>query len=613
MMPQITIIQQTPFLKGILKRRSFKKRTTYECLILGEVSDDILQFLKEKNIKIVEPFSEKGPLQEQFLNAANDAVGYLNAHHDERLWGALDLSSKNRFTTNLTRHFEDFLSVMSVIKKEDYDELLVVNVSWVILPSIRLALKARHTGCVCIENHFQKWLEILWVSAKKICSSGYHIGKIYYRAWLSRKELRRVLRSKLQKKKPCDVIKTFIYDASFVMDGEPAYADAFFGPLVEFLKEKKDIIIFANILGNFPLSLKHIRRLSLVIVPFEYFLSWKDIICEALAAYFYRPSVKLKVPFFEYDARAIIHNELLSTGYKIQLYQLMHYRATQKLAKNVSIKNFIMTYENNPWEKMCLMALKENSPATKVIGYQHTVVPQASLNMFPSIYEKNLPRPDRILTVGEAPKNIMEKYGTYEENVIQSSCGLRFQYLFSEDAPQRKRTNRILVALEGIFDVYKLVNYVVQELKDDGRYQVTIRTHPVLPLKQFRHKLNHDPSGIAHFRISEAGAGAPLLKDDLKNNDIVIYWGSTVALEALNSGKPIIHFDTGSLLSFDPLFECPHLKWVVTKNDALSTVIEKIYSLPDEEYDRQLARAKTYLSNYFHPVSPENLQKFIGE
>ena len=73
------------------------------------------------------------------------------------------------------------------------------------------------------------------------------------------------------------------------------------------------------------------------------------------------------------------------------------------------MESFLFTYENNPWERMCMMAVKSQAPQTKVTGYQHTVVPHASANMFISSHERGrLPMPDRILTVGEAPKQIME-------------------------------------------------------------------------------------------------------------------------------------------------------------------------------------------------------------
>ena len=101
------------------------------------------------------------------------------------------------------------------------------------------------------------------------------------------------------------------------------------------------------------------------------------------------------------------------------------------------------------------------------------------------------------------------------------------------------------------------------------------------------------------------------MKDDLDESDMVIYWGSTVALEALMLGKPVINFDAGDALSYDPLFECHHLKWTVNKQTHLVEVIEKIYNMSDEEYEHQLKLAREYLGDYFYEITEERLDRFL--
>ena len=77
-------------------------------------------------------------------------------------------------------------------------------------------------------------------------------------------------------------------------------------------------------------------------------------------------------------------------------------------------------------------------------------------------------------------------------------------------------------------------------------------------------------------------------------------------------GMPLIHYDMQqALLSYDPLFRCNHLKWTVTENDSLPEVIETINLLNDKEYTRQAKLAKAYIKRYFHPVSDENMSKFL--
>jgi hypothetical protein len=84
-----------------------------------------------------------------------------------------------------------------------------------------------------------------------------------------------------------------------------------------------------------------------------------------------------------------------------------------------------------------------------------------------------------------------------------------------------------------------------------------------------------------------------------------------VALEALSMGMPLIHFDMQIYLSYDPLFRCKYLKWIVNNNVSLHDVIEIIDSMSDEEYDRQVFKAKKYIESYFYPVTDERLSKFL--
>ena len=101
------------------------------------------------------------------------------------------------------------------------------------------------------------------------------------------------------------------------------------------------------------------------------------------------------------------------------------------------------------------------------------------------------------------------------------------------------------------------------------------------------------------------------LEEDLFNADLCIYWGSTVALEALSMGIPLIHYNMQTKLSFDPLFRCNNLKWNVTNNDSLCELIETINSLSNKEYIWKTNQAKEYINRYFYPVNDNNMSKFL--
>ena len=78
-----------------------------------------------------------------------------------------------------------------------------------------------------------------------------------------------------------------------------------------------------------------------------------------------------------------------------------------------------------------------------------------------------------------------------------------------------------------------------------------------------------------------------------------------MSLEALYVGTPLINYDIQTVLSYDPLFRCKHLKWIVNKFNSLPKIIEQIneciewckkYNLPiNKESDTAIELIKKLL------------------
>jgi hypothetical protein len=286
---------------------------------------------------------------------------------------------------------------------------------------------------------------------------------------------------------------------------------------------------------------------------------------------------------------------------------MVYYPLIVSFVKSANIVHYIHTYENNPWEKMAIAGIQDTLPSIKTTGFQQAVVPQASVNVFNSAEELvSMPLPDRILCVGQEPLNIINKYSESLQPNAGVSCGLRYKYLQYINAKPRKKIVKILITPEGVPSVLPMPNYVLDQLKHSHEYQLTFRFHQALPYKTVKAKYLFELDDITNATISEAS-----LQEDLLSHDLCIYWGSSVALEALSMGMPLIHFDMQIYLSYDPLFRCKYLKWIVNNNVSLHDVIEIIDSMSDEEYDRQVFKAKKYIESYFYPVTDERLSKFL--
>ena len=76
-------------------------------------------------------------------------------------------------------------------------------------------------------------------------------------------------------------------------------------------------------------------------------------------------------------------------------------------------------------------------------------------------------------------------------------------------------------------------------------------------------------------------------------------------------GKPIIQFDRGDFLNYDPLFDFNDFKWQVRNGASLQNALREILDMPDEHYADRQQRGRSYIENYLNPVTPERLSLFL--
>jgi len=571
-----------------------------------KIEHGALKALAQGGFSPVKRGDEFGITPEAYVKEFVDLIGKLSKEKSSRLWWATDMASKNRFASRLSALLQQHAAICHQIFSNQCEELLIIGYDPGVFYQLRKQFKAADHKMICLDLMFPLKMQF-WVGALKKRLGIIVNGLIFYgRAILARSTLRGKRKHSRGAGAGNYVIKTFVYDSSF--DSQGRYRDAFFGRLPEHLKEKENVVVLANVLGNYRHCLGKIAHCSdQVIFPIEFFVSLGDCLGAVLKLLFLKVRFKDELYFMNYKVRDLVNRELSGTANGIQIIQYLHYKCTKRFLREFPADRFLQTYENNPWERMCILAVRENCPAAKIIGFQHTVVPQASLNVFISPQERDMaPLPDKVLTVGQVPKEIMKKYGAYEGYDIQEGCALRHEYIFQLKSLPRKREGKILMALEGIREAAQMVDYVIAQLGNDARYQIKVRTHPVLPWSYFEKELIRRRNRPAGILVSKDTS----LQEDIQWADIVVYWGSTVVLEALKMGRPAIHFDNGALLSFDPLFENSYLKWKVRAQDSLSDVIQKIHESGEDEFSRHQKQALEYIDRYFHPVDLANMALF---
>jgi len=402
------------------------------------------------------------------------------------------------------------------------------------------------------------------------------------------------------------LIKTFAYAHSFK---DRQFDDPFFGQVPNYLKSSGyNVLTIYDPVKCASVATKRSVELENVL-PWNGFLRVADFIVvywELVAGLFHK--LPRSVEFSGRNISREFRFQYLRDSFNSNTFcTLLMYRAFRRIARQFNVSAALYTFEGNPWEKMLLLALRE-SEKTQILGYQHTVVPLASLSMFPIDDETSwTPFPDRVLTVGEIPSQILIEQGEYKEIPVTPSCAVRYQALEKIPMKADRLEKKLLVALEGVLGAAQLVEYILEHAPILKDWNITLRTHPALSLREMNSSLERRVANTSNIRLSNKLN----VVDDLKDSSIAMYWGSTVALEALKMGLPLIHFDTQTLMNYDPLFSFSDFKWIANRQTNLSHVLNEILLLDSRTLELKRAQGRQFLDNYFYSVTEQNLKKFL--
>lgn len=593
-----------------LKRFIVQSKNKYCYVYYGLQDVEIVRLLREHLHEESELVYYPERFKEEFFQAYIDLIGNIGAKLNSIYWWASFTASKNRFMSKLLPNLLDYYTICNKIRENPSKDILLISPPRTIIHTMTQ---------YCIQNSIElKSLDSpitdYFLRIKDGIVHFREIINFILKNWVKIIMVRILFRNCLPencKKERFYVLRTWVYESSINSDNK--FSDSFFGRLPEFLTAREEkVIILAGIVNNYKNIIKRLSKCKedYVVIPQEYFLKFSDIVRLVLEMYFNRINFKDKIKLYEFDVTSIIQDEV-DKNFRETAYirtELLQRYIIKNMLKQCSIHTFTTTYENNPWEKICILSLREYSPSTKIIGYQHAVISRASANMYISKEEiPFIPMPDKVVTAGDITKNILEKYGSYPKDMIKSSCALRHEYIYKLKRKDFTKNRKILVALEGVYECYQLVDFVFNALSNSKDFQVIIRTHPARPFDRIRKDLCFDIDLHKNFSVSNQRS----LKDDLEEVDILIYWGSTVSLEALMMGIPVIHVSLDDIVKVDPLFDCSHLKWTVENKENLLDAISTIYKLSGQDYLLQYNEAKSYVERYLKKVTDNRLSEFI--
>jgi surface carbohydrate biosynthesis protein (TIGR04326 family) len=287
------------------------------------------------------------------------------------------------------------------------------------------------------------------------------------------------------------------------------------------------------------------------------------------------------------------------------ILNVLRYCIARRIAKQISAEIFLQTYENYSWEKMTIVGLREIHQHLPVYGFQHAFISRSSFKYFPDKDEVlHMPLPDRIITMGQVTRSILLKYGCYGKTPIVVGCALRQSY----QAYVRKligQKRRVLIPLTMVASETKsIIEFLINANLSD--VDVILRPHPATLIDKVLKRINVDLP--PYIKISQHIS----LMEEFNNIDMVLYTWSTVAIEALACGIPVIYLDVLTPMNVDPLFECSSLKLVARTPRDLQYAINQFYIMSLKEFQNECDLSQEYLRNYFSPISDKNLEVFCN-
>ena len=338
--------------------------------------------------------------------------------------------------------------------------------------------------------------------------------------------------------KPDVLIYTWVEQRSFDQAGR--FKDVYLGELPSIYRDNncRTVITAPYWL---PKSLKDkALKLKEEFVVVSFFLRFRDYL-KAVFTFPLQYPERAKRFFLGDDYSHLFTREILSeissSAYMGNLCEYYGYRNYFNSHKD--IKLFIYPFENQPWEKVVLLAMKHSNVHAKSAAYQHSTVPKLLLCYFLGKNEsKSMPLPDCIVTNGKYYEDMMSK-ANYNGVSIVNGGSLRYKkYSFPEASKVDNDTKpKLLIilpcsmerAMEMIYDLYDIAN------RDD--YEIFIRPHPDLPRQKIHNIIREMGEGI---KISDTGDLAEILPE----MNAVVHAGSTAAIEAYYNGLEVFKYKT---------------------------------------------------------------------
>jgi len=421
------------------------------------------------------------------------------------------------------------------------------------------------------------------------------------------------------KQQPITLIDTFVLNNKSGDDGSIVnnqYRDRYYPGLLDGLEdaEKQNIYFIPTIIGfKNPISIfKKIRKADFNFLVHDDFLKIRDYLF-VLSQPFRISKLKLpKAEFRGYQMYDILKNEKLrSSSDFISLLGLLYYRFTERLSEHgVNVKLVIEWYENQVLDRGMIKGFHSFYPGIPVYGYQGYIISK-DLHLYTqpsrSEYVGGVV-PDKVLVTGKGLKENINEF--CNEVVVDVAPGFRFSKVWRERLyyPESSFFSVLIGLPIGLNDSKHILELLVQikktfELKE---IKFFIKPHPTWTETKMKSMFSNGELNDFTFVIGD-------FHDNVEKSNLVISNASSVSLEALAKGVPVIIVAPLTGVVQNPIpKEVSNDVWrIIYTPDQLKEAID--YFNNPELIEKLDATFNSVKNNFFEPVTKQRIQKFLNQ
>ncbi len=544
--------------------------------------------------------------KEEYLGRFIDFVGKINIQNNKRyFWWGLNFTNKNPISTGLCNKIYYALLITEIIEDPNISDLLVISKDRDILRQVKIFFSNSNIRIINLIT-----FDVSKESIKNVLGKYTPIA-VFYAAVRALARKIQVSSVAFDRSKNYTVVLSLLNHQSFKRDG--SYEDTYFGKLLPHIVKNEGSLInllFVNS-PEYRIMMRNIDRIKpgFILLPLEYFLSIFDILkCFFISLGRYFLGIHLAASYsidgknVTYLVKAAIKRDFSTTYF---YDNIRVYYEVRNFIKKISIAKFYYPFENRSIEKLILLVIRKFCLRSRIIGYQHPALSLRHTNFLLTPEELEItPLPDKIITFGEITKEFMVKNGNFPVSLLQEGCALRQQQYFGSLKKKKKVENVLVILATNIEEYIKVLRFMDNAFRGSSPYSVWIRPHPVFSLDE----------AIAIYgkvRFCFHKSDQETLSECLDWADIVLYVHSTVAIESLARGIPVVYLNIDNVINPDPLFSFNDFRWKADSPQELTKIIREINSLSEEDFYHRQKRAVSYTERYFYPVNEKNLNVFL--